>query len=42
MHWHERLKPFIFWNLSAYSPDLNPIERLWLPLKSHGLAGCLT
>ena len=28
--------------LPAYSPDFNPIERLWQPLKSHYLAGYLT
>jgi len=28
--------------LPAYSPDFNPIERLWQHLKSHYLAGYLT
>jgi len=27
---------------TAYSPDFNPIERLWQHLKSHYLAGFLT
>jgi alkanesulfonate monooxygenase SsuD/methylene tetrahydromethanopterin reductase-like flavin-dependent oxidoreductase (luciferase family) len=33
LHWHH-IKPFY---LSAYSPDFNPIERLWQHIKSHHL-----
>jgi len=28
--------------MPPYSPDLNPIERLWHHLKSHSLAGLIT
>jgi transposase len=38
LHWHH-IKPFY---LSAYSPDFNPIERLWQQIKSHHLAGYIT
>lgn len=38
LHWHH-IKPFY---LSAYSPDFNPIERLWQHIKSHHLAGYIT
>ena len=37
-----RLAPHRSGYLPAYSPDFNPIERLWQPLKSHYLAGYLT
>lgn len=36
--WHHIEAKF----LPAYSPDFNPIERLWQHLKSHHLAGFLT
>lgn len=36
--WHH-IKPFY---LSPYSPDFNPIERLWQHIKSHHLAGFTT
>ena len=36
--WHH-IKPLY---LPPYSPDFNPIERLWQHLKSHYLAGLLT
>ena len=38
LDWHH-IKPL---HLSPYSPDFNPIERLWQPLKSHCLAGFVT
>ncbi|MFN9409062.1 MAG: transposase, partial [Akkermansiaceae bacterium] len=28
--------------LPPYSPDFNPIERIWQYLKGHGMAGYLT
>jgi transposase len=28
--------------LPPYSPDFNPIERIWQHLKGHGMAGYLT
>lgn len=38
LNWHH-IKPKF---LPAYSPDFNPIERLWQYLKSHYMAGFLT
>lgn len=38
LHWHHIEAKF----LPPYSPDFNPIERLWQHLKSHYLAGFLT
>ena len=38
LDWHH-IKPL---HLPPYSPDFNPIERLWQPLKSHCLAGFVT
>lgn len=38
LNWHHIEAKF----LPAYSPDFNPIERLWQHLKSHHLAGFLT
>ena len=38
LNWHH-ITPFY---LSAYSPDFNPIERLWQHIKSHYLAGYIT
>lgn len=38
LNWHH-ITPFY---LSAYSPDFNPIERLWQHIKSHHLAGYIT
>jgi hypothetical protein len=38
LNWHH-ITPLY---LPPYSPDLNPIERLWQHLKSHYLAGFLT
>lgn len=38
LNWHH-IEPVY---LPAYSPDFNPIERLWQHLKSHYLAGYLT
>lgn len=38
LQWHHIEKVF----LPAYSPDLNPIERLWQHLKSHHMAGFIT
>jgi transposase len=38
LHWHH-IKPFY---RSAYSPDFNPIERLWQHIKSHHLADYIT
>jgi transposase len=44
--WHKTMRPQ--WHhiekvfLPAYSPDLNPIERLWQHLKSHHMAGFIT
>jgi hypothetical protein len=38
LHWHH-INPLY---LPPYSPDLNPIERLWQHLKSHYLAGFVT
>ena len=38
LHWHH-IKPVY---LSAYSPDFNPIERLWQHLKGQAMAGFLT
>lgn len=38
LNWHH-IKPVY---LPPYSPDFNPIERLWQHLKSHYLAGFLT
>jgi len=36
--WHHIVPVF----LPPYSPDLNPIERLWQHLKSHYMAGYIT
>lgn len=38
LNWHH-IRPLF---LPPYSPDLNPIERLWQHLKSHYLAGFIT
>lgn len=38
LNWHH-IKPLF---LPAYSPDFNPIERLWQHLKSHYMAGFIT
>ena len=38
LQWHHIEKVF----LPVYSPDLNPIERLWQYLKSHHMAGFIT
>lgn len=38
LEWHHIQKVF----LPPYSPDMNPIERLWQYLKSHGMAGYFT
>jgi transposase len=38
LNWHHFTPVF----LPAYSPDFNPIERLWQHLKSHYLAGFIT
>jgi transposase len=38
LNWHH-IKPFY---LSPYSPDFNPIERLWQHLKGNAMAGYLT
>lgn len=38
LHWHH-IEPIY---LPPYSPDFNPIERLWQHLKSHYLAGFIT
>lgn len=38
LNWHH-IKPFY---LSPYSPDFNPIERLWQHLKGSAMAGYLT
>lgn len=38
LNWHHIEAKF----LPAYSPDFNPIERLWQHIKSHHLAGFLT
>lgn len=38
LNWHH-IEPIY---LPPYSPDLNPIERLWQYLKGHGMAGYLT
>lgn len=38
LNWHH-IKPVY---LSAYSPDFNPIERLWQHLKGQAMAGFLT
>lgn len=38
LNWHH-IRPLY---LPPYSPDLNPIERLWQHLKSHYLAGFIT
>ena len=38
LHWHH-IEPLY---LPPYSPDFNPIERLWQHLKSHFLAGFIT
>lgn len=38
LNWHH-IKPFY---LSPYSPDFNPIERLWQHLKGQAMAGYLT
>lgn len=38
LQWHHIQKVF----LPPYSPDMNPIERLWQYLKSHGMAGYFT
>jgi len=38
LNWHH-IKPVY---LSPYSPDFNPIERLWQHLKGHAMAGYLT
>ena len=38
LDWHH-IKPL---HLPPYSPDFNPIERLWQPLKSQYLAGFVT
>lgn len=38
LNWHH-IQPFY---LSPYSPDFNPIERLWQHLKGHFMAGFLT
>lgn len=38
LNWHH-IEPVF---LPAYSPDLNPIERLWQDLKGHAMAGILT
>lgn len=38
LNWHH-IEPIY---LPPYSPDLNPIERIWQYLKGHGMAGYLT
>ena len=38
LEWHHIEKVF----LPPYSPDMNPIERLWQYLKGHGMAGYFT
>jgi transposase len=38
LEWHHIEKVF----LPPYSPDFNPIERLWQHLKGHGMAGFFT
>jgi transposase len=38
LNWHH-MEPMY---LPAYSPDLNPIERIWQYLKGHGMAGYFT
>ena len=38
LEWHHIEKMF----LPPYSPDFNPIERLWQYLKGHGMAGFLS
>jgi transposase len=38
LHWHH-IQPVY---LPPYSPDFNPIERIWQHLKSHGMAGYLS
>ena len=38
LNWHH-IEPFY---LSPYSPDFNPIERLWQHLKGSAMAGYLT
>lgn len=38
LHWHH-IQPVY---LPPYSPDFNPIERIWQYLKDHGMAGYLS
>lgn len=38
LHWHH-IQPVF---LPPYSPDFNPIERIWQYLKGHGMAGYLS